>query len=240
MIRTSLLAAAMSGAMVLAAFGAPDAAAPEAEAKPDGEFIALFDGKTLRGWTDGNGKAPSQGWEVVDGAIHRIARAGYLVTEPTFVNFDLRFEWKITRGGNSGVKYRTTRVAKKGLYGCEYQLLDDDNHRNGMKPTTRCGALYDLYAPDEAAKVVKPVGEYNTARVVAQGTRIEHWLNGAKVLEIDTASDDWKERIARSKFRSIPDFAAEKPGPIMLQDHNNEVWFRNIVIRPLPSRAAAE
>ena len=84
------------------------------------------------------------------------------------------------------------------------------------------------------------MGEYNSSRVVAQGTRIGHWLNGVKVLEVDTASDDWKERIARSKFRSIRDFASEKPGPIMLQDHNNEVWFRNIVIRPLPSRPLAE
>jgi hypothetical protein len=88
--------------------------------------------------------------------------------------------------------------------------------------------------------VVKPVGEYNASRVVAQGTRVEHWLNGKKVLEIDTASDDWKQRIARSKFRSIQDFAAEKPGAILLQDHNNEVWFRNLVIRPLPSRPVAE
>ena len=89
--------------------------------------------------------------------------------------------------------------------------------------------------PTKAEKVVKPVGEYNPSRVVAQGTRIEHWLNGKKVLEVDTASDDWKERIAKSKFKSIKDFAAEKPGPILLQDHNNEVWFRNIMIRPLPS-----
>ena len=84
----------------------------------------------------------------------------------------------------------------------EFQLLDDDNHPNGKKATTRCGSLYDLYAPDEGRKVLKPVGEYNTARVVAQGTKLEHWINGRKVLEVDTASDDWKERVARSKFRS--------------------------------------
>jgi hypothetical protein len=233
----------MAVALIVARLGASmEAAAPgdEAKAEPEGGFIALFDGATLKGWTDANGKAPSTGWEVVDGAIHRKGKAGYLVTERAFDNFDLRFDWKITRGGNSGIKYRTTRVEKKGLYGCEYQLLDDAHHVNGLKATTRCGALYDLYAPDEGRKVVKPVGEYNTSRVVAQGTRIEHWLNGNKVLELDTASDDWKARIARSKFRSIKDFAAEKPGPILLQDHNSEVWFRNIVIRPLPARPVTE
>ena len=102
------------------------------------------------------------------------------------------------------------------------------------------GALYDLYAPDEGQKVVKPVGEYNASRVVAQGTRLEHWLNGKKILEVDTASAEWKDRIAKSKFKSFKEFAAEKPGPILLQDHNNEIWFRNIKIRPLPARPAAE
>jgi hypothetical protein len=242
MIRTTMIAAATSGAMILAALGASvRAGAPAAEPKADGELVSLFDGETLRGWTDSNGKAPSPGWEVVEGAIHRKGfRAGNLITDREFDNFDLRFEWKITKGGNSGIKYRTTRVEKKGLYGCEFQLLDDDNHPNGKKATTRCGSLYDLYAPDEGQKVLKPVGEYNTARVVAQGTKLEHWINGRKVLEVDTASDDWKERVARSKFKSIKDFAAEKPGPILLQDHNNEVWFRNLTIRPLPSRPVAE
>src|SRR5262245_32595077 len=188
MFRTPLITTAVSAALVLAAVGA---AAPDSE---DG-FVPLFDGKTLDGWKDVNGKAPSAGWEVVDGSIHRKGlKAGNLITERQFENFDLRFEWKITKGGNSGLKYRTTPVPTKGLLGCEYQLLDDDNHPNGKKATTRCGALYDLYAPDEGHKVVKPAGEFNTARVVAQGTKLEHWLNGQKVLEIDTASDDWKDR----------------------------------------------
>jgi hypothetical protein len=241
MLRTLLITTAMAAALNLAALGVSvRAVAPDSGADSEGEFLALFDGKTLQGWNDGNGRPPSKGWEVVDGAIHRRERAGYLVSDQLFDNFDLRFEWKIPRGTNSGVKYRTTRVEKKGLYGCEYQLLDDDNHVNGLKATTRCAALYDLYAPDESVKVLKPVGEYNTSRVVAQGTRIEHWLNGRKVLEVDTAGDDWKQRIARSKFRAIKDFAAEKPGPIMLQDHNSEVWFRKVVIRRLPSRPVAE
>jgi hypothetical protein len=224
------MTAAMSAALLLTAVAAA------VHAGSDADFIPLFDGKTLQGWTDQNGNPPSAGWAVDDGALHRKAlRAGSLITERQFDNFDLRFEWKINKGGNSGLKYRTFPVPKKGLYGCEFQILDDDNHRNGNKATTRCGALYDLYAPDEGQKVLKPPGEYNTSRVVAQGSQIEHWLNGRKVLEIDTASADWKDRIGKSKFRTFPEFGAAKLGPILLQDHNNEVWFRNIAIRPLPA-----
>jgi len=237
-----MMVVATSGVLILASQrGGAWADAPGSEAKGDDGVVSLFDGKTLRGWTDVKGEPPSPGWEVVDGAIHRrAARAGHLISDRTFDNFDLRFEWKISPGGNSGIKYRTTYVEKKGLYGCEFQLLDDDNHPNGKKATTRCGALYDLYAPDESRKVLRPVGEYNEARVVARGSRIEHWINGQKILEVDTESDDWKERYAKSKFKTIKGFAAEKPGPIMLQDHNNEVWFRNITIRPLPPKSEAE
>jgi hypothetical protein len=231
MMRTRLISAAASAAMLLAVVGATVGAGAGSE---DG-FIPLFDGKSFEGWTDQSGKSPSAGWEVEDGTLHRKAlRAGNLITERQFANFDLRFEWKINKGGNSGLKYRTFPVPGKGFYGCEYQILDDDNHPNAKKATTRCGALYDLFAPDEGQKVLRPVGTFNESRVVAQGTRIEHWLNGKKILEIDTASEDWKERIAKSKFRTFPEFGAEKPGPILLQDHNNEIWFRNIEIRPLP------
>jgi hypothetical protein len=246
MFRARLVTTALSAALFLAALGAgvragAPADAPEAGAKTEAEFLSLFDGKTLQGWTDVNGKPPSSGWSVEDGVIHRNAlKAGNIITERQFDNFELRFEWKVNKGGNSGLKYRTFPVPKKGLYGCEYQILDDDNHPNGKKATTRCGALYDLYAPDEGQKVVKPVGEYNASRVVAQGTRIEHWLNDKKILEVDTASDDWKDRIAKSKFKTFKEFGAEKPGPILLQDHNNEIWFRNIKIRPLPPRPVAE
>src|SRR5262245_43980844 len=125
MSRKPLVATAMAGALILAAFGdSLRAGAPDSGSRSEGEFLSLFDGKTLQGWTDVNGKAPSEGWEVVDGAIHRAKlKAGNLITERQFDNFDLRFEWKITKGGNSGLKYRTTPVPKKGLYGCEYQIL---------------------------------------------------------------------------------------------------------------------
>ena len=203
-------------------------------------FIPLFDGKTLTGWTGLDGKPPLQGWDVDHGAIHhRKGRGGHLISERQFTDFELRFDWKIASGGNSGVKYRTIRTPK-GLYGCEYQLLDDPNHKNGKNPRTRLGALYDLYAPDEAIKTAKPVGEYNASRIVACGTRLEHWLNGKKILDVDTASDDWKSRIGRSKFRTLDGFAASRPSPILLQDHGDEVWFRAIAIRPLTAEGGGE
>ncbi len=204
------------------------------------ELVPLFDGKTLDGWLLPNGKPPGNEWDVSDGAIHhRKGRGGHLISEKQFTDFELQFEWKIAHGGNSGVKYRTT-MTPKGLYGCEYQLLDDPNHSNGKNPKTRLAALYDLYAPDEGAKQPRPVGEFNESRIVARGSKLEHWLNGKKVLEVDTASDDWKARIAKSKFKTIGDFAASKPGPILLQDHGDEVWFRNIMIRPLAASRTAE
>lgn len=199
------------------------------------EFVPLFDGKTLNGWRTPAGAQPKTGWEVVDGAIHHLkGRGGHLVSEKQFTDFELRFEWKIAKGGNSGVKYRMTHTTK-GLYGCEYQLLDDPNHSNGKNPRTRLGALYDLYAPDESIKEPRPVGEYNQSRIIAQGPKLEHWLNGKRILNVDTSSDKWKELIGRSKFRSIDGFAAEKPSPILLQDHGDDVWFRNIEIRVLPA-----
>ncbi|MDR3638422.1 MAG: DUF1080 domain-containing protein [Isosphaeraceae bacterium] len=236
MMPRSALRWTIVGLVLVASVSAVAHPGPPAGAEQSGDFIALFDGKSLNGWVTLNGQPPSRGWDVDDGAIHhRKGRGGHLISEQQFADFELRFEWKIAKGGNSGVKYRMTRTTK-GLYGCEYQLLDDPNHINGKNPQTRLGSLYDLYAPDERAKAVKPVGEYNQSRIVAWGTKLEHWLNGKKILDVDTASDDWKDRISRSKFRWIDDFAADKPSPILLQDHGDDVWFRNIEIRRLPAR----
>src|SRR5262245_45986185 len=125
MMRDRLITVAASAAVFLAVVGASAwAIAPGAEEQADVAFIPLFDGKTLAGWTDQSGKPPSAGWEVGDGALHRKGfRAGNLITERQFDNFELRFEWKVNKGGNSGLKYRTFPVPGKGLYGCEYQIL---------------------------------------------------------------------------------------------------------------------
>jgi hypothetical protein len=125
---------------------------------------------------------------------------------------------------------------KKGVYGnpgwlgCEYQIFDDAGRQ--VDPVNSCGAIYDLYAPS-ADKKLRPVGEFNDSRIVAQGARIEHWLNGDKIAAVDTSSEEWKQRIANSKFGGVHGFFQNSKGRIELQDHGHKVWFRNIALRPL-------
>ena len=199
---------------------------------------ALFDGKTLNGWTTASGKPVTRGWTVEDGMLVRANRGGAIYSKEEFGDFDLRFEWKIAPRGNSGVKYRLI-FYKKGVFGrpgwlgCEYQVFDDAGRKT--HPTTSAGALYGLVAPNDKKKL-KPTGEFNTSRIVAHGTKIEHWLNGEKIVEIDTASDDWKQRIAKSKFGPVNGFFENPKGRIELQDHGSRVWFRSITIRDLSKK----
>ena len=167
----------------------------------------------------GNEKRPDE--ELPHGGAER---GGDIITEKKYENFILEFEWKISKGGNSGVKYRA-----KGSLGLEYQVLDDGKHADSKNLTHRAGSLYDLVAaPDD--KPVKPVGEWNKARIVADGTQLEHWLNGVKIVSIDQSGDDWKARFAKSKYRKNKGFGSG-PGHILLQDHGNEVWFRKLRVR---------
>lgn len=195
------------------------------------KFISLFDGKTLDGWTTAAGKPVTQGWVVEDGTIHRSERGGDIITAQKFGDFELYFEWKIAPGGNSGVKYRLVRHANR-FFGCEYQLLDDTKHSNAKNPMTSNGSLYQLAAPSES-KPQKPAGEWNTAKIIVQGPRLEHWLNGAKIMEIHVGSDEWNKVFNRSKYKSVPGFGESNESPILLQDHGNQIWFRDIKIRPL-------
>lgn len=199
---------------------------------PKAEAILLFNGKSLEGWTTIKGQPVTRGWEVTpDGALHRKTRGGHIISKRAFANFDLRLEWKIAPKGNSGIKYKLI-PHQRTLWGCEFQIYDDSRLKN-PRAKNSCGSLYAMYPPNEKKKV-KPVGQWNTTRIVVKGTKIEHWLNGEKIVEADTASEDWKKRIARSKYRPVKNFAPTGPTKIMLQDHGSEVWFRNITIRPLP------
>jgi hypothetical protein len=148
-----------------------------------------------------------------------------LLTKKNYDSFELKFEWKISEQGNSGVKYRT-----KGGLGLEYQIIDDKS-KAATKPSQRAGGLYDLVAaPDD--KALKPVGEWNSSRIVAKDNHLEHWLNGVKTVEIEYGSPDWIERFGKSKYRKNSSFAS-KPGPLLLQDHGNNAWFRKLFIREL-------
>ncbi len=152
--------------------------------------------------------------------------AGDIVTKSHYKDFDLRFEWKISEGGNSGIKYRT-----RSRLGLEYQILDDERHKDRKNPSHRAGALYDLY-PTVDNKPYKPAGEWNTGRIVAKGNHIQHWLNSTLVVEVELGSDDWAERFQKSKYRKHEGFGTWT-GPILLQDHRNKVWFRNVRIEEL-------
>ena len=194
------------------------------------QTIPLFDGKTLDGWTTIDGKPVTRGWETVDGAMHlpENAGAGNIVTAKEYGDFDLRFEWKISEGGNNGIKYRVRRFDKRVL-GCEYQILDDGGHPDGQTPKKSTGSLFDVCAPN-ADKHLKPAGEYNSSRIVVRGDHVQHWLNGDLILAVRVGSPDWVAKKARSKFSKVPGFGENRNGKIMLTDHGDEVWYRNIKI----------
>jgi hypothetical protein len=203
------------------------------------QTIQLFDGKSLDGWTTATGKAVTNGWAVENGELVRQGRGGSIFTAKEFGDFDLSFEWKIAARGNSGVKYRVA-FYKKGVHGnpgwlgCEYQIYDDAARRPDPKFST--GAIYELVAPS-ADKQLRPAGQYNTSRIVVRGTKIEHWLNDKRIAEADVSSEDWKKRIAGSKFGEVEGFFKNRKGRIELQDHGHKVWFRNITLRKLDAQA---
>ena len=197
--------------------------------------VTLFNGKDLTGWTNVDGKPMTAGWVVEkDGVLHRATKGGDLYTDKEYGDFEFSWEWKIAPGGNSGVKYRITTYDKKGTLGPEYQLLDDEKHADAkIGPQRQTASLYDFVPPDAAAKKLNPPGEWNASKIVVRGTKFEHWLNGAKVMEMDTSGEAWKAALAKSKFKGIPTFAQNPKGRIMLQDHGDEAWFRNLKITEL-------
>ena len=208
---------------------------PASAASANGRNTPIFDGETLNGWTTTNGKPVTQGWEVVDGVIHLAPgkqRGGNIVTAKEYVNFDFRFEWKISPRGNSGIKYRVREYGKRTL-GCEFQIIDDAGSPDGKKPKSSTGSLYDIYPPS-ANKYLNPVGEYNTSRIVIRGNWVQHWLNGQLIVSVSIGSCDWYQKKAQSKFKDIQGFSESRAGKIMLTDHNSEVWYRNLVIYELP------
>ncbi len=197
------------------------------------EEIPLFDGTTLKGWVTSNEKPITQGWEVVDGVIHRKKgkpRAGHILSQRVFGDFKLSFEWAIAEGGNSGLKYRVRKFNRR-LLGCEYQVYDDQKHPLSAKQSS--ASLYALFPPNDN-KNLKPPGEYNSAKIVVAGNTIEHWLNGKQVVRATVGNSDWDRRIADSKFSDIEGFGQNRFGRIMLTDHGSEVWYRNFQLELLP------
>lgn len=187
-------------------------------------FINLFQNNDLSQW---HAKKKEGQWTFKNGIASRgPLKTGGMGSNGKYQNFELHFEWNISKGGNSGVIYR----AGKGR-GLEYQILDDERHVRGKTPTSSAAALYDLVAPI-TDKTYKPAGQWNSGRIIANGNHIEHWLNGTKVLEIEIGSPDWNERFQKSKYSEIENYGT-KASWIQFQDHGADVHFRNVKIREL-------
>ncbi len=192
----------------------------------------LFDGRSSQGWRGWKKDKFPDGWHIKDGAIVRVAGGGDICTVEQYDDFELALEWRIAPAGNSGIFFR----ASEEFDWCwrtapECQVLDNAEHADGRNPLTSAGSNYALHAP--VRDVTQPVGLWNQVRIVARGPHVEHWLNGTKVVEYELGSPEWEQRVAASKFKDMPNYGRMRTGHIVLQDHGDRVWFRNIKLRPL-------
>jgi hypothetical protein len=222
--------------LMVACLSGPAAAQQEGE-QPKWEIV-LFDGSNLDEWRGYQQEAIGSGWKVEDGILKFDGSGGGdIVTRRKFRNFEFTFEWAVTEAANSGVMYRVSLGdTAPYLSGPEYQILDDDRHGDGKSPLTSAASLYGLYARGAEA-TTRPVGQWNTGKIVVNGNRVQHWLNGQLAVETEIGSDDWNEKVAGSKFRDWEKFGVVEEGHLCLQDHGDEVWFRNLkVLVPGPSR----
>jgi hypothetical protein len=199
-------------------------------------FKLLFDGKTTEGWRGYKKQTCPDGWKVEGGALVRAARAGDIITKDEYESFELLIDWKVAAGANSGIFYHVAESAGPSYStGPEVQVLDNARHADGRNPLTSAGSCYALYAP--AKDVTKPVGEWNTMKLIVNGKHVEHWLNGEKIVEYEKGSDEWNEKVAHSKFKDMPNFGKPTKGHICIQDHGDRVEFRNIKIRVIHAEA---
>ena len=215
------------------------------QAERDAGWMLLFDGRTTNGWRGyGRDDFPTGGWIVENGELIGQSSSGDMdggdiITTAEFTDFELVFDFKVGPEGNSGVFYRVKEHEGVGLWqvAAEYQVLDDPAYiaMGTMDMNTHLtGDNYDLHSA--AQRVLHPVGEWNTGRIVVSGNHVEHWLNGQKTVEFEMYSDDWEARVAASKFGVEEHYARAPSGSIGLQDHGTPVWYRNMKIRPIDSR----
>lgn len=215
-----------------------------AKEKKEG-FRLLFNGKDLSGWRAVSKKTPPEkGWEVVDGTLHVLdsahgGKSGDLLTVDNFRSFELVFDFKLTEGANSGVKYFVTEApgATKSGLGLEFQVLDDEHHADaklGTEGNRKMGSLYDLIPSIQVLQGQHKIGEWNHGRIIVYPNNlVQHWLNGYKVVEYERGGNIFRVLVAHSKFAKQKDFGLSENGPILLQDHGNSVFYRNIKIREI-------
>jgi len=194
----------------------------------------LFDGHTTKGWREFQRPVETKlsGWYVSNGHLVCRGKGREIITIEKYEDFELMCEWKVSRGGNSGILYRVSEEGVDASYksGPEYQIIDDGSYPIKLKKWQKAGANYALHPPINSR--VKPVGEYNITRIVVNGDHIEHWLNGIKVVEYHLWTDEWKKLAKKGKGK-FPRYGLEKTGYIALQVHSNTVWYKNIKIKKL-------
>lgn len=212
------------------------------EEKSDG-WQLLFDGKTLNGWRDYNGDKLTAPWFATDGTIQARGGGGdahgYIVTSKNYENFDLVWDWKIAKGGNSGMLYHVVEnPAFKVPYvtGPEYQLIDNLGFPEPLEDWQKTAADYAMHVADISKLIIKPAGEWNSSRIVFDSGHVEHWLNGQKVVEFEAWTEDWFARKHSGKWENAPEYGLASTGVICLQDHGSAAWFRNMKIKELPRK----
>jgi hypothetical protein len=194
----------------------------------------LFNGKDLSGWRQfGKQAPPGPGWKVEDGILKKLdkQKGGDIITEQKFNNYEFSWEWLVKPKANNGVKYLVTEE-RKNTPGPEYQMIDDKSARDTLTPKHLTATFYDVL-PREVNTSVKDADEWNSSRIIVKGNHVEHWLNGVKVLEFELGSPEVLAAVAKSKFKSAPKFGEKIEGHIMLTDHGDEAWYRNLKIREL-------
>jgi hypothetical protein len=199
-------------------------------------WVLLFNGKDMDGWKFYSGGEVDQGWKVIDGVMNNSGEGsdhgGDIITTVQFADFELYLEWKASPESNSGVFYRVQEGDDRGITDApEYQLLDDKGWPSKLDPGQYSGANYAMHPPEGGE--VKPLDQWNTTRIVVRGRKVQHYLNGEKVVEYELWSDDWKERKNNCKWKDKPLYGMAKKGHIGLQDHGGLTQFRNIKIREL-------
>ena len=233
---TACLALLLGATLVLVTVAARGQHAASGSGSPQKTgWQPLFDGKTTNGWQAFNKPAGTPiGWVVEDGVLTTPGGQGDIVTTGQYENFELDLEWKIAPKGNSGIMFR---VVDDGQHqrtyetGPEYQLIDDEGYPAALKDVQKTGANYDLQAVGK--KATKPAGQWNRTRLVVKDGRVQHWLNGTKVVEYEIGSEAWQKQVQASKFAKLAGYAQTPRGHIALQDHGDRVWFRNVRIREL-------
>lgn len=208
--------------------------------KHPGEWEVLFSGKSVEKWrAKSNNGFPTTGWKVENGLLFLDGKGGDIITKEKYSDFELVFDFKLTEGANSGVKYFVdTLISEKDgsimVNGPEYQIIDDFNHPEVKQHTDgliSTASAYLLYAPKK--KKLNPAGQWNTGKIIAKGDRVEHWLNGVQVLNYSRGSKDFRDRKAKTKFKNDRNYGELESGHILLTDHHDKVYFRDIKIRKL-------